>query len=568
MTKATAGQSAAALLAVAALHLYLVAGLPALLLGPAMHDDALFLRSASHLASGHWLGPYDNRTLARGPFFPAFVALCFQMGVPLRVAQSLLYLASGALLLFAVRPWPGAGWSRVMAFAVYAFNPMLYQTDMLRVTREGVYVPLTVLVLGLSAWLLRIRDAPLPRRLAVAVALGLAVSAFWLTREEGPWILPALACGAGALIASRLGERTGRAGLARDGLVLLAAAAVAAAGVQVVCLVNSRRYDTWCAVEFRQEAFARAYGALLRLEPGGRKPFVPVTRQALRRAPKAGPMAAEVVAQLDSGIADAWATHGCEAHRVEPCDGEVRGGWFMFALRDAAANAGHYVSGGEAEVFYRRLSEEIDAACASERLECGPPRRGFIPPLAPGDVQAIAHHVLRGATILASFGGFTLRPATSQGTAEDFVRYAPLVGSHVFPADATTAPPLGVADRLRFGLLPRVAMAYRWLTPPLAASALLAFAWRLRTGFRALLTPSLPVAAMLVAAVASRLLLVGFIAATSIPILNPRYLSEAYPPLLLFTALVLAGAAESLRARPSTGTCTAGPSPTALLGPS
>src|SRR5688572_5030206 len=102
--------TAAIALGIAALHFALVAALPVWLLGHAALDDALFLRSAEHLASGDWLGPYDERTLARGPFYSAFIALCFHAGAPIRVAQSALYLGAGALLLWAVRPWPGPRW--------------------------------------------------------------------------------------------------------------------------------------------------------------------------------------------------------------------------------------------------------------------------------------------------------------------------------------------------------------------------------------------------------------------------------------------------------------------------
>jgi hypothetical protein len=47
-----------------------------------------------------------------------------------------------------------------------------------------------VLVLALCAHAWRARDAALAVRLAWATGLGAAVGALWLTREEGPWILP------------------------------------------------------------------------------------------------------------------------------------------------------------------------------------------------------------------------------------------------------------------------------------------------------------------------------------------------------------------------------------------
>ena len=539
--------AAASALAIAALHFALVAGLPVWILGHAALDDALFLRGAGHLAAGDWLGPYDNRTLARGPFYPAFIALAFQLGVPIRAAQSALYLAAGALLLWSVRPWPGPRWTRVAVFAAFAFDPMLYETDLLRVTREGVYVPLTVLVLALGAATLRARDARLRERLAFAAALGLALGGFWLTREEGPWILPALASGALALLAPRRGRADARRALACDAAVIALSAGVAAACVQLVCWQNHRLYGTWTAVEFRQDAFARAYGALMRVDPEQRVPFVPVTREALYRAAAAGPATAEVAAVLRSGAKDGYVRFGCDYHHLDPCDREFRGGWWMFALRDAAALAGHYRSGAEAERFWDQLADEVDAACAAGRLACGPPRRGFAPPLAPGDAIAIAAHGLRAGADVLTFRGFALVPAASTGA--DVARHAALLHSRAFPPDAAPAEFADPADRLRAGLLRAIAAPYPWLVPPLALVGAIACAIALTRGLRAFETPWVAIAVVLAVAVASRAALVGAIAATSIPILDAHYLSPAYPLVLLFAGVAAAGGWEVRRNR-------------------
>ena len=57
--------------------------------------------------------------------------------------------------------------------------------------------------------------------------------------------------------------------------------------------------------------------------------------------------------------------------------------FFTWLLRESAARAGHHESPAKAKEFYRRIATEIDAACGSEGLVCGPPRRSHLPELRP-----------------------------------------------------------------------------------------------------------------------------------------------------------------------------------------
>jgi hypothetical protein len=221
----------------------------------------------------------------------------------------------------------------------------------------------------------------------------------------------------------------------------------------------------------------------------------------------------------------------------------------MFALRDAAALAGHYRSAPDAQRFYAALAAQIDDACTQRRLACGPPRSGFAPPLAPGDVARIAANAGRGAFALAQFSGFELAPKASTGRESDLARQAAFLHTRAFArGDAPPEFP-DRADRVRAALLRSIAAAYGWIVPPCALAAVAALLASLRRGARALTEPALAVAVLLAVATVSRIALVSAVATTSIPILEPRYLSPAYPLLLLFVAIALAGAWPT-RSRP------------------
>ena len=160
-------------------------------LGTARIDDRLFLDLARHLLAGEWLGPYDQFTLIKGAFYSLWVAAVHLTGIPLLLAQQLLYVAACALLVVALRPLVAARWLRGLIFVVLLWNPMTFtNVQAMRVVREGIYPALGVLVTACAVALLGRAERPLAEIAGWAAGLGLALGAFWLTREEGLWILP------------------------------------------------------------------------------------------------------------------------------------------------------------------------------------------------------------------------------------------------------------------------------------------------------------------------------------------------------------------------------------------
>lgn len=161
-------------------------------IGPAIHDDRLFVELAAHLVSGEWLGPYNQFTLAKGPLFPLFIAGMFWLGVPLLLAQQLLYAGACAAITRALAPWlrPAAQFS---LYALLLWNPMSYEAGNLsRLMRQNLYTPLALLVIAGLIHLFARRRESWQRQSGPAMLTGLALGGFWLTREESVWLLPAV----------------------------------------------------------------------------------------------------------------------------------------------------------------------------------------------------------------------------------------------------------------------------------------------------------------------------------------------------------------------------------------
>src|SRR5438094_7862627 len=171
-----------------ALKLWLVAAQPVVAHANASFDDRLYLALAEQVLKGDWLGPYSQFTLMKGPMYSLFIAGTFLSAVPLPIAQHLLYLLGCILLVLALRPCFDASWQAFGTFTLLWWQPMSYVE--LDILRQNIYTPLTLLLFaGLTALETRRRSGGYIR-LAWGALLGISAAAFYLTREEGIWVVP------------------------------------------------------------------------------------------------------------------------------------------------------------------------------------------------------------------------------------------------------------------------------------------------------------------------------------------------------------------------------------------
>ena len=147
--------------------------------------------------------------------------------------------------------------------------------------------------------------------------------------------------------------------------------------------INWFVYGKFVGVDVKEANFQRALRAINSVRSGGTKPFVPITYATMKRVEVVSPAFASLATYFD-GPGKGWEVHGCGI--IPSTCGEIAGGWFLWALRDAAAAAGHYSSPNEASVFFGKLADEISAACASGKLECKPQLIAEMPPISWPDV--------------------------------------------------------------------------------------------------------------------------------------------------------------------------------------
>jgi hypothetical protein len=165
------------LVGLVAVRLWLTAGQTLAACANCTYDDDLFVSLATSFSQGQWLGPYSELTLVKGPFYPIFVGLNAWIGLPLSTSQHVLYAAACWLFMKALRPLRLGATVVASTFAILLFNPTMFTSEMLCVRREGVYVPLTLTLLGCCVGLLLRGDRPARELVPWAAGLGAAFAA-------------------------------------------------------------------------------------------------------------------------------------------------------------------------------------------------------------------------------------------------------------------------------------------------------------------------------------------------------------------------------------------------------
>lgn len=431
----------AALLAVAKLSL--LRAQPIYAIGNAIHDDQLFLKLARSIAEGQWLGPFDNLTLAKGPVYPAFVALNHYLGLPLRFTEELVYVGACALAVRALRPLALAGWVRLLIFATLLLNPLTYEgQEMTRILRQHLTAPFA-LVVGASLIALTLRrDRNFVARLPWALLFGVTLGLFWITREEGIWILGMTALLAALAFGTILIGPTGARGTSFA--LLLAALGAGLLPPTTVAMLNRHYYGWFGTTEFHARDFRDAYGALVRVDVGPHYPYIAVSREAREAIYRVSPAFAELKPYFEGEIGRRWA----DGDRFRRDDRQIGAGWFMWALRDAVAAAGHYRSAGEVLAYYRRIADEVNRACDSGRLPARGPRSGFGPPWHPDYAHAIRVEGWQFIRTVFDFSAFEPNPPYSVGTDDEVRIFRDVTHERISPAPRATYIELPAQMRL------------------------------------------------------------------------------------------------------------------------
>ena len=372
-----------ALLALAAWRVQLQSDLPVFARSGASHDDMLLVQYAdawlSGKAWGPYLGPKAATALEKLPGFSLFLAAGNLLRLSFTCWLGLAWTAVCFIALVAVRPLLPCRPAALAVFAWLLFCPAMFDVTAQRLYCMGLVTPVALLLAASCLALVLRRDRPFGRRLPWFAATAAALGFYGVLRADAAWAL-ALAGGTAALLAGSAiaSARSGRLrGIRLAGELLALALPFLAYTLASDALraYNRSRYGTFAKSDFTETGFADACLALMSIRPDREEPLVYVSRQSLERAFAASPSLKRLQPAMERFYRGTRPDKGNDIETGMLPNREFQREYYAWRLRWAAAAEGIYGTGSTAaDLYFRSVAEELDAAFREERL----PRRNAL----------------------------------------------------------------------------------------------------------------------------------------------------------------------------------------------
>ncbi len=356
-------------------------------------DDNLMFTAAVNIASGSWLGTYGPLTMAKHMGFAVWLALLHVLHIPYLFGGQLLWVGASAFTVAAFAPRLNSGTAKFTLYMVLLFNPAAMATFTFRIYRDNIFPAICLFVFsGVVGFALRYRQQVL-KGLPFIATSGLFFGFALLCREDGIWLLPFIIAGSGiALCCIWFGGAGGR--LAKTAAFILPLC-LCVAVVFAYCGMNYKYYGRFIISDFSGAEFEDAMGALMRPEHENWEMIVSVPAEVREKLYPLSPAFKELQPYLeDSAFLNGYGDTNTK---------KIPAGAFYWVLRAAAAAAGHYGSPGEAQAYFTRLAEEVNAACDAGLLPAGAKRSATTSPIKAAYILPVAKEAVSSFFAVLTF---------------------------------------------------------------------------------------------------------------------------------------------------------------------
>ncbi len=338
----------------------LTAGMPLSAHGDGIFDSLLFINLAHNISNLEWLGDYDKLTLVKAPFYSIFIAINYLLGWQFKATEHAIFIMACVIFYFAIAKASGRRYLSLLPFVILLFNPYFHTA----VERGWLYTALIILFLAMLLHIYACQKESATITIRQALLLGVVFACIYLTREEAIWLAPTLLLSL-YLYFSLQKRPMAVAKISRQFIALGAGFAIPIASI---ALINHAHYGFFGITDASDRAFRSSIKTMKQVQAGQQIQFVDVSQSALNQMYKLSPTLAQLKPYLSGPLGRNWGKLFCKREK-QTC-GEIGGGYFFWALRDAVAAAGHFTSYSAFHAFFHQVSEELRTQCLSAQLDC------------------------------------------------------------------------------------------------------------------------------------------------------------------------------------------------------
>ncbi len=327
-------------------------------------DDTLMFEAARSLSGGEWFGEYDWLTISKNMFFALWLSALNFFGIPFLLGGNLLWGAACVAVVVAFSPVVKNNALNVAFFAVMWFNPAATASFNSRVYRDNIFPSLCTLVFaGIIGFAFRYQK-PVKKNIWFLIYSGVSFSAAYLTREDGFWLVPFVLVALATVAFFILFDKNLNKKILRVACLAIPFVLVFLS-VSIYSFANYNVYGKYVSNELMSEEFSDAYGAIIRTNPD-KTEFVVVPKQTREALYDLSPSFAKLEPFLETDFY--YDRYGfVEMQEYSPPG-------LLWALREAASEAGMYQTATMSAEYWRTVADEINELCDSGAI----PSKAFV----------------------------------------------------------------------------------------------------------------------------------------------------------------------------------------------
>lgn len=508
------------------------------------HDNLRYVQMASEIFDFSSPFPYAQYTLMRQPGYPFFIRLSYILGFSLRFSQEILYIISGFFLAWSFYKYYRQKVVTIIFLILYIFAPASFFWNR-ETVQEVLYLPLITFILSCLIHLIN-SYSKYSSFLKWFVALGFGFAWFWNTRPEGLLMLPVV-----GIVYIFITVKAAHSQLSMQSTLKRIGYSLACLVIPVILVTSSIslttyfKYGIFNSNDLTLPGIKTAYSRITSVSPDRWRYMVPVPRETRMEIYFVSPSFNRLSSYLESQKGHDWFDPGCKSRGI--CD-DYAGGWFLWALRDAVADAGEYKSAPATEAFYKQIADEVVVACKSGKLKCNGTSSSlfsFAPTIRSEYVKPFFTSLVNLSQELVNQ---TLSLNLSSGEEDLNLRKTYYENITREPADFIKQRNQPF-NKLKDSLITIISEVYKFLFPPLLVIAVIGIILRhisavVRHSKQATGVPLYIIWLMLLC-ILIRIILIAYIDATSFPG-GFRYLLPIVPLMLMVVAVGISYLIESL----------------------